>query len=127
MKINFFTNIPSHYRARLWLEILKEKEWEAHFNYGKGSNSSINIIDFESEEFLPYKDRLHSIKNMWLIGRVLIWQRGVITKCMKGDFNQAVFLGEMYCLSTWIAAIVCKLRNINVSFWGHGVYGDESV
>lgn len=125
MKINFFTNIPSHYRARLWFEILKVKEWEAHFNYGKGSNSSINTIDFESEEFLPYIDRLHLIKNMWLMGRVLIWQKGVITKCIKDDFDQVVFLGEMYCLSTWIAAIICRLRSINVSFWGHGVYGNE--
>lgn len=126
MKINFFTNIPSHYRARLWIEILKEKEWEAHFYYGMGSNSSIKGIDFDSNDFLHYKDRLHIIKNTWLRNRVLVWQRGVIKECIKGNFNQAVFLGEMYCLSTWIAAIVCRLRNINVSFWGHGVYGDES-
>jgi glycosyltransferase involved in cell wall biosynthesis len=32
----------------------------------------------------------------------------------------------MYTLSNWIAAIVCRLRNKPLFFWGHGLYGNEN-
>ena len=31
----------------------------------------------------------------------------------------------MYCISTWISAIICHLRK-KCNLWGHGLYGNES-
>ena len=32
----------------------------------------------------------------------------------------------MYCLSSWIALIICRLRRKKTVIWGHGLYGNES-
>jgi glycosyltransferase involved in cell wall biosynthesis len=125
MKFFLFTNIASHYRASLWALLLKNPIWEIHFFFGSNSNSGIQPINFSAKEFSLYKNQLHQLKNFWIKGKILIWQKGVIGPCFKEEFDQAIFLGEMYCLSTWLAAIICRLRGVRVVFWGHGIYGNE--
>lgn len=125
-KVFLFTNIPPHYRRSLWLELLKNNKQETHFFYGENLALGINPIDFSAVEFLTYKNQLHQLKNIWINGKILIWQKGVISKCLKSKFDFGVFLGDMYCFSTWIGAIICQFRGIRVIFWGHGIYGNES-
>lgn len=125
MRIKFFTNIAPHYRSSLWLKLLKNNNHETHFFYGVNPNSGIQSIDFSAKEFFHYKNRLHPIKNFWIKGKILVWQKGVIRQCLKTKFDQAIFLGDMYCLSTWLAAVICRLRGVRVAFWGHGIYGNE--
>jgi len=135
--IYLFTNIPSHYRQALWTKLLEDTNNEYHFVFGGGAVTGIKEIDFEREDFLPYKSRLHRVKNFpyksrlhrvknfWYKGHVLYWQKGVISRCFRTKMDSAIFVGDMYCLATWIAAIICRIRNIKVVFWGHGFYGNE--
>ncbi|WP_298653466.1 glycosyltransferase [uncultured Proteiniphilum sp.] len=123
--INFFTNIAPHYRSPLWTVLLNNPDWDVHFFYGDNSKVGVKTIDFEKEEFSSYRDQLHEIKNYWWKGKALLWQKGIVSECCKGKFDRAVFLGEMSRLSTWIAVIICRIRGIKVSFWGHGLYGNE--
>jgi glycosyltransferase involved in cell wall biosynthesis len=125
-KINIFTNIASHYRSSLWKILLKEENNEFHFFYGENKKSGIEIIDFSNQDFKQYKNQLHEIKNYWYKNKVLWWQKGVVTRCLKDDFDIVIFLGDMYCISTWIGAIICRLQKKRVIFWGHGLYGSES-
>jgi glycosyltransferase involved in cell wall biosynthesis len=127
MKIKFFTNIAPHYRSNLWLNLLSYPGWDNKFFYGVNIKSGIKNIDFTHEKFSPHKHLLHKVKNFWIKGKILIWQRGVIGQCLRSKFDHAIFLGEMYCLSTWIAAIICRMRGIQVTFWGHGIYGNEGI
>jgi len=120
-----FTNIAPHYRASLWLKLLKNNNYETHFFYGSHLKSGIQSINFSTKEFTPYNNQLHQIKNFWFKSKLLVWQKDVISQCLKTKFDQAIFLGEMYCLSTWIAAIICRFRGIRVAFWGHGIYDNE--
>ncbi|MFW5982920.1 MAG: glycosyltransferase [bacterium] len=127
MKVKFFTNIAPHYRTPLWALLLKQSNYETHFYFGHNVKTGIQSIDFSKKDFSEHQNRLHEIKNYWLGGKILIWQRGVIRNCLNSKFDQGIFLGQMYCLSTWIAAIICRLRGIRVTFWGHGIYGNEGM
>lgn len=124
-KVFFFTNIAPHYRTSLWRQLLHNNHWETHFFYGLNPYSDIQSIDFRHKQFLSHSNCLHKTKNVWLKRKVLIWQKGILRRCLTEQFDQAIFLGEMYCFSTWLAAIVCRMRGIQVSFWGHGLYGGE--
>ena len=53
------------------------------------------------------------------------WQKGVI--CLLGKYETFFMLGELYCLSTWMMAILARLfPKKKVYFWSHGWYGKES-
>jgi len=125
MRIKFFTNIAPHYRASLWLKLLKHNNHNVHFYYGSNPNAGIPAINFSKEEFSKYKNHIHQIKNFWFNSKILFWQKGVVSQCLRSNIDLAIFLGEMYCLSTWLAAIICRIRGVRVAFWGHGIYGNE--
>lgn len=123
--IKFFMNIAPHYRAPLWNILLNNPNWLAHFFFGDNL-SGVEAIDFEKDEFSSNKIRLHKVKNYWWKKDKILWQSGVISECCRTKFEYAVFTSEMSRLSTWIAAVICRLRGIKVVFWAHGLYGYES-
>ncbi len=125
-KIFSFTNIAPHYRASLWKKLLGDEKNEFHLFYGSNSPLGIQSIDFNSPDFLKFHEKLVEIGNIWGKKRILLWQKGVILRCATDEFDMAIFLGEMSCLSTWLAAIICRIRKIKVVFWGHGLYGNEN-
>lgn len=125
-QIYFFTNIAPHYREALWQKILENHNYEFHFFYSRNNKSGIKLIDFSQSKYKGYQNKLHLIRNYRLKDKVLVWQKGTIKRCFNDNFDEAIFLGEMYCISTWIASIVCRMRGISVIFWGHGIYGNES-
>ena len=45
-----------------------------------------------------------------LFFRRVIWQSKIVGECLLGTFNQAIFLGDMNILSTWIGLLICRLR-----------------
>lgn len=124
-KISIFINIAPYYRRKLFLSLLKEKSIKLDFYYGNSNHSGIKQIDFNAPEFFISSSQLHPVKNIWFFHKILGWQNRVILTCLKSDINIAIFTGEMYCISTWIAAISCRIRKIKVVFWGHGIYGNE--
>jgi len=124
--IYYFTNLAPLYRESLWKKLLDENnDFKLHIFSGKNLNLGIKEIsdDFKASE--EAKDRLHRIKNFWLFNKYLIWQSGILNKLIRCPPDHVIFLGECYCLSTWIAAIYCRLKKIDVIFWGHGLYGNE--
>lgn len=126
-KIFHFTNIAPHYRASLWAKLLNDHNGEFHFFFDSNLNFGIQSIDFTAEAFLEHQRRLHSLKNYRLSNKIIFWQNCVIGQSLKSKFSQAIFLGDMYCLSTWVAVTICRLRGIEVTFWGHGLYGKEGT
>ena len=124
--VYYFTNIAPHYRSSLWSILLNDTHWEMHIFYSDDFNSGVKKIDLSNEEFATKQDRFHKFKSFRWKGKKEFWQNGVIKKCFKSDFQHAVFLGEISRISTWISVIICSLRGIHVTFWGHGLYGNES-
>lgn len=121
-----FTNIASHYRKNLLEKLVDSKNFEFHFLYGSNASLKIKEIDFHSSAFVKNKNQLHRLRNIWFKGNILIWQSNVISNCLKKEFHTGIFLGEFQVISTWIAAFICKLRGIQVVYWTHGLYGNET-
>ena len=67
-----------------------------------------------------------NIKNIRIKG-VLVWQKGVVKEIWKGSCSVALFTGDMNVLSTWIGSFLARLMGKKVVFWGHGIYGNESI
>lgn len=117
-KVFYFTNIFPKYRDSIWQLLLNEKKYDFHIFY---SEKRMSNIKSSSQRNI----KLHIIKNNFFLNR-LFWQKGVINKIIKDLPDLVIFLGEMTILTNWICAIICKFLNIEVWFWGHGIYGKEN-
>jgi glycosyltransferase involved in cell wall biosynthesis len=121
-----FTNIAPLYSRSLWYKLSSSENIDYSFySSGKGF-SGIKTIDINESKTINQKGLLNwfFLKNFF-IGRILVYQSGIISKCLKTDFDAYILSGEMYSISSWIAAIICKIRRKPLLFWGHGLYGDE--
>jgi glycosyltransferase involved in cell wall biosynthesis len=125
-KIAYFTNIAPHYRHSLWIALASESNFEFHFFFGKTLQKGIKEIDFCSPDWKFYQNRLHPIRNLRIKG-LLIWQLGVMNEVFRKNWDTFIFLGDMYVLSTWCSAIIARFTKKPVFFWGHGIYGNETV
>jgi len=126
IKCGVFSNIAPLYIRPLWCELNNSKKINYSFITSSRGFSGIKTIDpKESRDLVPGAlFDWHFIKNI-LIRNVLIYQPGLIKKVIKNDYDVYIFLGEMVNISTWVAALICKLRKKPVLFWGHGYYGNE--
>ena len=122
-KVIYFNNIYPLYRKSIWELLLNEKKYDFNIFY------SIQDLNGIKSYNPPYKyanyNKLHHLKNYFIYG-ILFWQSKVIKSVLKNDFDIAIFMGDMNLVSTWIAAVICRIRKKKVFFWGHGVYGNES-
>jgi len=124
-KILYFTNLAPHYRQKLWELLISEKSFEMSFFYGDSLNKSIKEIDYNSKNLKYLEDRLGKLKNRRL-KNIIIWQKGVLSKCLFKQADAILLLGDMHIISTWLAAIISRLKGREVIFWGHGFSGAES-
>lgn len=121
-KVLYFTNIFPKYRKNIWDKLLNQKEFDLKIFF---DNRPLNGIYSQSPDELPHhKHKLLDLKNYSAFG-VIYWQSKVIKECILSSFDKVIFLGEMNIISTWIACLVCKLKNKEIIFWTHGLYGNE--
>ncbi|NNL01969.1 MAG: glycosyltransferase [Eudoraea sp.] len=125
-KIFYFTNLASIYRTRLWKVLLESKHFTIYFGFGKNKRLGIKSIDITAPSFETKKDRFFKLKNIWIRKKYLIWQFGVISKCILNKPDAVIFMGDATVITYWIAAIICRIRKIRVVYHTHGLYGDES-
>lgn len=124
-KVLYFTNIAPHYREPLWEKLAEDQELDIEFHFGRPSESGIKEINFDKNVWEKYADKLHRIRNVYLLDRV-VWQVGVLKKVLAGKIRKTLFLGDMNIISTWIAALLLRLTGKKVFFWGHGFSGGET-
>lgn len=126
--IHLFNNIASHYTEPLMLKLLESELFDLKFSTGRNKNWDIATIDFSKDSFDSLQEKLDDVNNVWIRKKYLVWQRGVLSRCMFGKkVDLIILLGEFVILSNWLASIVCRLRGIPVAFRGHGLYGNESA
>jgi glycosyltransferase involved in cell wall biosynthesis len=121
-----FSNIFPHYAKALWLNFLASSEYNMNIGFDTSDKRGIKLVDVNKEINPLYFDRFFRLKNLYIFKNKLIFQFGVIYRCLFTDFDKAIFLGDMKVLSTWISSIICRFRGIEVIFWTHGVYGNEN-
>ena len=124
-KILFVTNFFPLYRKNIWKKLLDNKKSDVIFYFDSIQNEGIQVEKIFFSESKKRKNSFKEIKNFYFFGRI-IWQSKIIRECFSASFNQAIFLGDMNILSTWISLLICKLRNKKTILWPHGFYGNES-
>ena len=123
-KIHLFTNLYPLYRKSLWDELMKSTLGEFHFYFSKKAKQQIQTVNVESSYNIEDQSRFNFIKNYYL-GPYLFWQSSVLYHVIRAPKGTFIFLGEMTVISTWLAAIICRLKGHRLVFWGHGLYGNE--
>lgn len=124
-KILFITNFFPSYRKSVWEKLLSIKKSNVIFYFDPIQNVGIQVEELFFLDFNSQENNFKKVKNFYFFGRV-IWQSKIIKECLSTSFNQAIFLGDMNILSTWIGLIICRLRNKKTILWTHGFYGKEN-
>ena len=121
-KVLYFNNIFPLYRESIWKLLLNETQYDFNIFYSDQVLNNIQPYKPRPDEF---PNKLNILKNYFFFG-TLIWQSKVINKIVKGDFDIAIFMGNMSIISTWIGAIICRFYKKR-SFFGHMVYMATSL
>ena len=124
-KILFITNFFPSYRKSIWKKLLNNKKNDVIFYFDPIQNDGIQVEELFFSESNKLENRFKKVKNFYFFGRV-IWQSKIIKECLSASFNQAILLGDMNILSTWIGLLICRLRNKKTILWTHGFYGNEN-
>jgi glycosyltransferase involved in cell wall biosynthesis len=119
-KIGIAYHYIAHYRKNIFQRLSKNQQFEFCIFAGLKTDISIKTLPDEFSS-IPIEDggiRWELIDNYWM-GNIL-WQKGLIKQIRQLKCSAVIFLGNVYFLSTWFAAIYCKLNGIKVLMWGHG-------
>jgi glycosyltransferase involved in cell wall biosynthesis len=118
------TNVLSHYRRRIY-ELMAwqcepSPEYTIHADLPKAGR--LKSIDPEwakkpvSEGGLGWS----RLKNVSLLGTPFYWQRGALGPAVSRKYDTVIFLGTAYCISTWVGAVLARMRGKRVLMWSHG-------
>jgi glycosyltransferase involved in cell wall biosynthesis len=113
----------AHYRQPLFEELCLSINPLFTLISGGNKIADINVIDksLASKNIDEGGLRWHIIKNVWLFNKKILWQTGILRTCFSNEFDEYIFLGNPYFISTWIGAIILKIRKRPVYFWTHGL------
>jgi glycosyltransferase involved in cell wall biosynthesis len=67
---------------------------------------------------------MHPLTNV-KVGKFL-WQSGLVGLLLRNRYDAVIFLGDQSYISTWIGAVVCRMRRTKVLMWTHGWSRKES-
>lgn len=128
MKVScgIFTNIAPLYSRPLWYQLASSENVDYCFYSSQNGFSGIKTIDINESKSINCDGKLNwfFLKNLF-IKNFLFYQTGIISKCVRTNYDAYILYGEMHCISNWLAAMICKIRKKPLLFWGHGLYGNE--
>lgn len=105
-----YTHFP-HYRAPVFEALSRSVRYDFSFYYDpSGIDETIATGEAAVNHY-----QLNVIS--W---RGLLWQRGALSLACCSKLDGYIFLGNPFIISTWIAAILVRLRGKPVLFWTHG-------
>ncbi|WP_373941204.1 hypothetical protein OEG92_15785 [Polaribacter sejongensis] len=116
----------SHYRIPIFNLLSKNDKVEYTILAGEKTDIKIKTADIELSKIPPKNGgiRWEIISNYWFLKYFLI-QPSLLKKCFTKKYDTIIFLGTMYYLTTWMGAVIARLRGKKVIFWSHGYIKDE--
>lgn len=113
----------AHYRESVFLTLLAsgKREGIAYALVADTSSNlkSLKVVDparFEQAHGLCWVQ----VRNRWFPGKVL-WQSGLLAYLWRASPDAIIFLGDAHFVSTWVAAIIARMRGTKVLMWTHGL------
>lgn len=118
-KLCIIYNFAQRYREGIFKLI--DKEYDCHWYFG------INNTDIEGLDTTVLRN-VSSLKNKTVIKEPIYYQKNAVKLIFNKTYSDYLILGDTFCLSTWLLALIAKLffHNKHVYFWSHGWYGKES-
>ena len=112
-------NFAAQYREGIFR--LLDKEYDCYWFFGD-NKTDIKGLD------LNILKNVSLLKNRVFLLRPFYFQSGSLKLLQRKDFSTFLILGDVFCISTWIIAILAKLfyRDKHIYFWSHGWYGKEN-
>ncbi|MBK5204481.1 MAG: glycosyltransferase [Polaromonas sp.] len=101
-----------HYRAGVFKELIKNYP-RITFIASEGDSFS-GIPSMATVEYFRYIGG----RGFWFKG--LYFQPRLVIESIIGSYDVYVFLANPNFISTWVAALIARLRGKRVIFWGHG-------
>ncbi|MHB8893787.1 MAG: glycosyltransferase [Candidatus Geothermincolia bacterium] len=118
----------SHYREPIFNLLSRQVPPNPEYDFfaGTSGKDQIRTIDYTRSRQRPMEGGLRwkSIHNIW-IGKIVLWQIGVLKLALTRKYDTIVFLGSMYHLSTWVGAFLARLSGKRVLMWTHGYLREE--
>jgi glycosyltransferase involved in cell wall biosynthesis len=105
-----YTHFP-HYRAAVFAALTASAAYDYDFYYDPAGIETSIVSGEGGTNHYPLAVR------RW---RALMWQGGALRLALSGPADGFIFLGNPYILSTWIAAMLARIRGKPVFFWTHG-------
>jgi glycosyltransferase involved in cell wall biosynthesis len=113
-RIAFFNPIFAHYRAALLRELSASQSCE-YFFFSDIRDRYGNVPACD----LSANPRFRLVPYVRFLG-VFAWQKGSLGPALWGDFDAFILEGDAYYLSSWLGALIARLRRRRVIFWSHG-------
>ena len=120
----------AHYREPVIRELVEQTGSAPRYVLVSDSTSNLpalQCIDREALEASLPEGALdwRPVRNRWFRD-TLLWQQGLVRMSASRDYDAIIFLGNVYFLSTWIAAIVARWTGKQVLMWTHGQRARET-
>jgi len=109
------------YRKAIFDELIKSEKYDYTFLCDSTGKDNIEVVDskfFQNKKYIKVRNRY--FKN-------ILWQQGLIKHILFNKYDAIIFLADPNFLSTWIASIICKIKNQKVLFWTHGFIRGKSA
>jgi len=117
----------AHYREPVFRALLAiEHEPGIRFVIAAGTSSNIESLRLVDRDALEsdYPGCWIPLTNIWLRQHIL-WQRGLFPFLWRSRPTAIIFLGDFHFVSTWVGALLVRLRGGKVFMWTHGMLRRE--
>lgn len=127
-RVALFQHFLTHYREPIYNLLCRQAYPDPEYViFADTSNKEqIKTIDYAKAQISPQNGGLRwkKISNIWF-GRTFLWQTSVVQPALGREFDCLIFLGNMYHFSTWLAAILARIKGKRVLMWTHGYLREE--
>lgn len=120
----------AHYRLHVLRQLMRDEEWDFEMVSDSKTAAGIKGIDPTLAD-VPIPEgglRWCFVNNYNVLGRrfPFLWQRGLLKRLDRVDYDAVIFLGSIYFISTWVALRKARRMGKQVLFWTHGFLGKDS-
>lgn len=127
IKVAVVYHILAHYREPIF-HLMSAQDSQVEYTFFSDSvneNNSVKPID-PAKADIPVSEggiRWRFLKNYWF--KNFLWQKGLVKLSCSKEFDAIIYLGVVYSISTWISAIIARIKGKGVFMWSHGFIRDE--
>jgi glycosyltransferase involved in cell wall biosynthesis len=119
----------AHYRLHIMRELMQDPDWEFEMLSDSKTVGGIKGINAElaKQSLAAGGLRWGFVKNFFIFGRrfPLLWQKGLLKRLSRDDYDAVIFLGSIYFISTWVGVFKTQSMGKQVLFWTHGFLGKD--